>query len=99
MRQLADTMPHMVWITLPDGRPEYFNQRWYEFTGFTPDSEGNWQSILHPDDLGPCLASWQNSLQSTEPHIFEQRLWDRSRHCYRWHVARGVPVRITESKN
>lgn len=33
-RQLADFMPQMVWTARPDGYLDYYNKRWYEFTGF-----------------------------------------------------------------
>jgi PAS domain S-box-containing protein len=32
-RTLADTMPQLFWITRPDGYHEYYNQRWYDYTG------------------------------------------------------------------
>ena len=32
-RTLADTMPQIVWSTLPDGYHDYYNARWYEYTG------------------------------------------------------------------
>ena len=32
-RVLADAMPQMVWSTQPDGFHDYYNARWYEFTG------------------------------------------------------------------
>jgi PAS domain S-box-containing protein len=33
-RQLADTMPQIVWTARPDGCVDYYNERWYEYTGF-----------------------------------------------------------------
>ncbi|MCA1829423.1 MAG: response regulator, partial [Myxococcales bacterium] len=37
-RQLAESIPQIVWRALPDGQFEYWNQRWYEYTGA---EEGN----------------------------------------------------------
>jgi integral membrane sensor domain MASE1 len=34
LRQLADAMPQIVWAARADGYTDYYNQRWYEFTGF-----------------------------------------------------------------
>ena len=34
---MADAMPQIVWSALADGRREYFNQRWFEHTGQTPN--------------------------------------------------------------
>ena len=56
-RFLADAMPQIVWTARPDGRVDYCNQRWYEYTGMTlEESQGwGWEPVLHPDDLEPCL--------------------------------------------
>ena len=68
-RTLADTMPQMVWSTLPDGFHDYFNARWYEFTGTpvgTTDGEG-WNDMFHPDDQDRAWAVWRHSLITGEP--------------------------------
>ncbi len=36
-RHLADAMPQIVWTATPDGSVDYFNARWYEYTGLTPE--------------------------------------------------------------
>ena len=35
LRVLAETVPQLVWTTRPDGRIEYTNQRWCDYTGLT----------------------------------------------------------------
>ncbi|MEG8057180.1 PAS domain-containing protein [Sphingomonas faeni] len=93
-RTLADTMPQMVWSTLPDGFHDYFNARWYEFTGTpvgTTDGEG-WNDMFHPDDQDRAWAIWRQSLDTGEPYNIEYRL----RHfdgTYRWVLGRALPVR------
>lgn len=93
-RTLADTMPQMVWSTLPDGFHDYFNARWYEFTGTpvgTTDGEG-WNDMFHPDDQDRAWAVWRQSLDTGEPYNIEYRL----RHfdgTYRWVLGRALPVR------
>ncbi len=32
-RELADAMPQIVWSASPDGHFDYYNRRWYDFTG------------------------------------------------------------------
>ncbi len=44
-RTLADALPQLVWTCLPDGRCDYVNRRWMEYTGI-----GDWQN-LGPDWL------------------------------------------------
>ncbi len=94
-RQLADTMPQMVWTAGPDGRVDYYNERWYEFTGFSRvfSEAATWESILHPDDLQRVRESWSAAVHSGEPYNVEYRFFDRQERCWRWFVARAVPVR------
>ncbi|PTS90666.1 histidine kinase [Sphingomonas sp. HMWF008] len=93
-RTLADTMPQMVWSTLPDGFHDYYNARWYEFTGVpagSTDGEG-WNDMFHPDDQERARAVWQHSLQTGEPYQIEYRL-RRHDGQYRWTLGRALPIR------
>jgi PAS domain S-box-containing protein len=95
-RQLADSMPQMVWTAAGNGSLNYYNARWHEFTGFGGESYGdiaNWEPLLHSDDLRPCLDGWSGSVQSGEPYRIEYRLWDRRARRYCWHLGRALPVR------
>ena len=38
-RQLADAMPQIVWTAWPDGTVDYFNERYYQFTGASRDKK------------------------------------------------------------
>ena len=93
-RTLADTMPQMVWSTLPDGYHDYYNARWYEFTGTPPgstDGEG-WNDVFHPDDQIRAWDVWRHSLTTGAPYQIEYRL----RHfdgTYRWVLGRALPIR------
>jgi PAS domain S-box-containing protein len=91
---LADTMPQMVWSTLPDGFHDYYNARWYEFTGMPPgatDGEG-WNGMVHPDDQERAWAIWRHSLDTGEPYEIEYRLRHHSGE-YRWTLGRALPLR------
>jgi PAS domain S-box-containing protein len=94
-RALADVMPQIVWAAQPDGCLDYFNRRWYEFSGFPEGQSGNesWVPILHPDDLAPCLDAWQKAIESGENYQIEYRFLDRLTGAYRWHLGRALPVR------
>lgn len=93
-RVLADTMPQMVWSALPDGYNDYFNARWYEFTGVavgTTDGEG-WSAIFHPDDQPIAWERWRHSLATGEPYEIEYRMRHHSGD-YRWTLGRALPIR------
>ncbi|WP_292093266.1 PAS domain-containing protein [Brevundimonas sp.] len=93
-RAIADSMPQMVWSTQPDGYHDYYNARWYEFTGVpqgTTDGEG-WNGMFHPDDQARAWDLWQHSLVTGDVYEVEYRLRHRSG-VYRWTLGRATPVR------
>ncbi|MCO6387317.1 PAS domain-containing sensor histidine kinase [Aliihoeflea sp. 40Bstr573] len=93
-RAIADTMPQMVWSTTPDGLHDYYNARWYEFTGApvgSTDGEG-WNDMFHPDDQERAWERWSHSLKTGEPYEIEYRLRHHSGE-YRWTLGRALPIR------
>ena len=91
---LADSMPQMVWSTPPDGLTDYFNARWYEFTGAPQGStEGaNWTSAFHPDDRARAWDAWNAAVATGDPYEIEYRLQNRDGD-YRWVLGRALPMR------
>ncbi|MET4897380.1 PAS domain-containing protein [Sphingomonadaceae bacterium jetA1] len=98
-RTLANTMPQMVWSTLPDGYHDYYNARWYDFTGMLPgttDGEA-WNGMFHKDDQDRAWTLWRHSLATGDPYQIEYRL----RHhdgTYRWVLGRALPIRDAEGR-
>jgi len=93
-RAIADSMPQMVWSTRPDGFHDYYNARWYEFTGVpsgSTDGEG-WNGLFHPEDQVRARGRWRQSLETGEPYEIEYRL-RRADGVYRWTLGRAVPIR------
>ena len=93
LQVLTDAMPQMVWSTRPDGFHDYYNARWYEFTGVpsgSTDGEG-WNGMFHPDDQDRARSRWLHSLETGEPYEIEYRLRHRSGE-YRWTLGRALPV-------
>lgn len=90
---IANSVDQMIWSTLPDGFHDYFNDRWYEFTGVpagSTDGEG-WNGIFHPDDQERAWERWRHSLSTGENYEIEYRLRHRSGD-YRWVLGRAQPV-------
>jgi PAS domain S-box-containing protein len=94
-RYLADAMPQIVWTARPDGYLDYYNRRWFEYTGLTMEqTEGwGWQPVLHPDDAEMCLRRWARSVLTGEDYQIEYRFKRASDGQYRWHLGRAVPMR------
>jgi PAS domain S-box-containing protein len=93
-RQLAEAIPQLVWTTRPDGYHDYFNQRWYDYTGSSPTvSQGEgWCLPVHPEDTPEATKRWQHSLRTGEPYEVEYRC-RRHDGVYRWFLGRAHPVR------
>jgi len=89
----------MVWSTLPDGDHDYFNARWYEFTGApagSTDGEG-WNAMFHPDDQEQAWKAWRHCLETGKPYEIEYRLRHHSGE-YRWTLGRAMPMHDAEGK-
>ncbi|HEX8201732.1 MAG TPA: PAS domain S-box protein, partial [Isosphaeraceae bacterium] len=93
--RLTEAILQKVWTARPDGRIEYFNRRWYDYTGQAPEGAlgQGWRDAIHPDDLAPAMEQWAAALRTGEDFEVENRLRRASDGSYRWHLARGVPVR------
>ena len=68
-RTLADAIPNLAWMAHPNGHIFWYNQRWYDYTGTTPEQmEGwGWQSVHDPAVLPSVLERWTSSISSAEP--------------------------------
>lgn len=94
LRELADAMPQIIWSATAEGRPDYYNNRWYELTGAAKlgSSESNMLTI-HPDDRQVVTEVWQEAIRTGTPCQVEHRLHVAATGEFRWHVMRAVPVR------
>ncbi len=98
-RTLADSIPQLCWMTRPDGHIFWYNRRWYEYTGTTPqEMEGwGWQTVHDPAELPRVLARWKAALASGQPweDTFPLRRHDGQ---MRWHLSRAIPVRDEQGR-
>lgn len=91
---VIDLMPQMVWATQPDGYHDFFNQRWYDFTGLTYEKtkDKGWSLVLHPDDFEGAWKVWKISLDTGAPYEIEYRM-RKFDGTYNWFLARAQPLR------
>ncbi|MDT4965926.1 MAG: hypothetical protein QOJ64_663, partial [Acidobacteriota bacterium] len=94
-RQLADAMPQIVWTSRPDGWLDYYNQRWFDYTGMTLAQTGGagWGPVLHPDDLQHCIDTWGESVRTGQPYEIKYRFKRAADDVYRWHLGRASAIR------
>ncbi len=94
LRRVINTIPALVWSSLPDGSVDFINQRLLDSTGLPIERllGSGWQSIFHPDDRARYVAQWKAALAAGEPVEMEARVWTAQRD-YRWLLVRNVPLR------
>jgi PAS domain S-box-containing protein len=94
LRALANNLPQLVWIANGDGRRTWFNDRWYDFTGMTPEEAlgHGWHDALHPEHLARVRDGQLAAFAAGR--VWEDTAPLRSRDgAYRWFLVRAVPVK------
>jgi hypothetical protein len=61
---MLNGIPQLAWMANPDGHIFWYNQRWFDYTGATPQQmEGwGWQSVHDPQTLPKVLERWKRSI-------------------------------------
>lgn len=90
-RNLAETLPQLVWVTDEKGHQIYVSSRWKEYTGIQPNNEETWRAIVHPDDFESTGQAWMKSLATGQRYKHEMRLKSKTGQ-YRWHAVNSEPV-------
>lgn len=105
-RTLANAIPQIVWTANPSGVVDFFNDRWFEYTGLTYEQGRNngWELLIHPEDLERYKEGWKYALKTGDSYEVEFRLkravglGKRVTHPYRWHLCRAVALRDHENR-
>jgi PAS domain S-box-containing protein len=99
LSRTVDALPGLVWTALPDGRIEFVNRRWCDYTGISVEeaSGEGWQTAVHADDRHALLESWRTVVASGEGGEAEARM-RRFDGTYRWFLCRVSPVVDTAGK-
>ncbi|GJE36488.1 PAS domain S-box-containing protein [Methylobacterium sp. PvP062] len=91
---LTELAPAIIWFGNPDGSLSYLNDRWYAYTGQTPEQALplGWGEVIHPDDLPGLLGVWEHARTHEVVYDTEARL-RRHDGAYRWFLIRAEPLR------
>jgi PAS domain S-box-containing protein len=94
-RSLVEISPQGVWIVDRSGTPVFINQYWLEYSGTTLEqsARGGWMDRIHPEDRDRAIESWKRAYATQSAYEAELRMKRAADGEYRWHLARGVPVR------
>ncbi|WP_424134213.1 response regulator [Roseomonas chloroacetimidivorans] len=93
-RTLANSLPQLAWQTDAQGEIEWYNRRWYEFTGtdFEAMKGSGWKTVQHPEHVERVEQGFRAAIAAGEPweDFFPLRGADGR---YRWFLSRAVPIR------
>ena len=96
---MAESIPQLAWMAQPDGHIFWYNRRWYEYTGTTPEQmEGwGWQAAHDPDELPRVLERWKAAIADGKPweDTFPLRRHDGT---FRPHLSRAEPFYDKEGR-
>jgi PAS domain S-box-containing protein len=98
-RETLEAIPQIVWTADPAGRADWFNTRWYDYTGQTRAEalDDGYPRALHPDDVRTSSAAYEHAIASGEPFSIEHRLRGADG-SYRWHLGTARAVRDIEGR-
>ncbi len=92
-RILANSIPQLIWTNDAGGKADYFNKRWYEYSGLNMEELAGhgWQKIVFEEDAATFIERWKDALQSGTIFDSEFRI-RRADGMYRWHIVRNMPL-------
>ena len=94
VQAIANMVPDLLWSNDAAGAAEWFNERWLEYTGQTPDearSDG-WATAIHPDDRERSVTNFRRAIEAADALRLEHRI-RRNDGEYRWFLVQAVPLR------
>lgn len=93
-RVLGEAIPVICWTADASGYLDWYNHRWYEYTGQTPEEAAGrgWQAAHHPEDFLEVMRAWPESIATGKPFEMEFRL-RRHGGVYHWFLTRIEPLR------
>lgn len=94
LKAFVDNLPELAWTARPDGHIDFYNRRWYEYTGTTyEDMQGwGWEKLHDPQVLPKVVERWKQSLATGQPFEMEFTLRGADG-VPRWFLTRVAPMR------
>jgi len=98
-RQIAESLPQLVWTCEPDGPCDFLSRQWIEYTGVPVEEQlgSGWLNQIHPEDRARLMEAWQAAVAAGSVFQIEFRI-RRHDGVYRWFDTRAVPLRTDEGR-
>jgi PAS domain S-box-containing protein len=92
-RDMANSLPQLVWTCDNKGHCDYLSTRWEQYTGIASDKQlgEKWLAQVHPDDKKELVKKWSEATQTHTVFSAEFRI-RRFDGEYRWFDTRATPL-------
>jgi PAS domain S-box-containing protein len=92
--RVIDAIPGFVWSASADGRAEFCNQKWLDYSGMSLDQVRGeeFPGFIHHEDKSDLVKKWQASSKEGKSFEAEARM-RRADGSYRWFLIRAMPLR------
>ncbi len=95
--ELFDMMPEVAWTAKPNGDLDFYNKRWYAYTGTTFEQMKGWgwESVHDPELLPKVKEAWLLALKEGNPIELRFPLKGADGK-FQWFLSRVTPLRDPE---
>jgi PAS domain S-box-containing protein len=94
LRQLAESLPILVWSARPDGAVDYLGRQWLDYTGRSEAEQMHWGWLeqIHQEDRERVRDDWRAAIRGGTSFDGELRIRSASSD-YHWFRMRAIPLR------
>ncbi len=98
-KSVVDNVPELAWTARPDGYIDFYNQRWFDYTGTTAEEmEGwGWKAVHDPSMIASVMEGWTGAIARSEPFEMEFPLRGADG-IFRWFLTRVRPLLDADGK-
>jgi two-component system, chemotaxis family, CheB/CheR fusion protein len=99
LQAVTNLVPDLLWSNDADGRPDWYNQRWLDYTGQTFEQArgSGWLDAIHPDDRDASRENFTGAIRSGDALRHEHRMRGASGE-YRWFLVQAEPLRSPDGR-
>jgi two-component system CheB/CheR fusion protein len=94
LRQMAESLPNLVWGARPDGACDYLSQQWVGYTGISELEQigYGWLEQVHPEERERVREQWRAAVRAGVPLDTDFRIRSKTGAFHRF-KTRSVPIR------
>lgn len=93
-RFMAENIPNIIWRTDTEGRIDFINTQWTNYTGLSiEEARGKgWEKVLNPDDAADLAKRWNSALKTGERVEMNMRIKGKDGKFY-WFHSKIEPIK------